>query len=279
MKLYDEFADWWPVFSDPAEYRREVGHFRKVLTEATHPSPRTVLELGSGGGNSAVLLKQRFEMTLVDRSPRMLQVSRRSNPECEHVRGDIRSLRLGRTFDAVYVHDAICHMTTEADLLAVMRTAFEHCRPGGVALFIPDFVKETFVAGSDSGGQDAHGRSVRFLQWIVDPNPDDNQYVVDFAVMLRARSGRVRVVHDRHVQGLFPRSRWLALLRNAGFKPSIVRHAVIREAFLGRRPAVAQVAGMDGNRTHQRRLSSASRTVLKTAGGTSPRTSPARSLH
>ena len=32
---------------------------------------------------------------------------------------------------------------------------------------------------------------------------------------------------------------------------------------------------MDGNRTHPGRLSSAPQTVLKTAGGTSPRTSPA----
>ena len=35
------------------------------------------------------------------------------------------------------------------------------------------------------------------------------------------------------------------------------------------------LAGMDGNRTHPGRLSSAPQTVLKTAGGTSPRTSPA----
>src|SRR6266446_5297728 len=52
-----------------------------------------------------------FAMTLVDLSPRMLLVSRRLNPECEHIKGDIRTLRLGRTFDVVFVHDAICHMT------------------------------------------------------------------------------------------------------------------------------------------------------------------------
>src|SRR5262249_17776615 len=34
------------------------------------------------------------------------------------------------------------------------------------------------------------------------------------------------------------------------------------------------LAGMDGNRTHLGRLSTAPQTVLKTAGGTSPRTSP-----
>src|SRR5690242_363152 len=101
MKLYDELADWWPTFSDPAHYRREVAHFARLMRESVRPAPRTLLELGSGGGNSALYLKKRFAMTLVDISPRMLRVSRRVNPECEHVRGDIRSVRLRRTFDAV----------------------------------------------------------------------------------------------------------------------------------------------------------------------------------
>ena len=237
MKLYDELADWWPAFSDQAGYRREASHFIRILRNATRPAPRTVLELGSGGGNSASYLKSHFEMTLVDLSPRMLRVSRRLNPECVHVRGDIRRVRLKRRFDAVFVHDAICHMTTEAQLLAVMQTAYEHCRVGGAALFVPDFVRETFVAGTDQGGGDSKGRSVRFLQWVFDPDPADTTYVVDFAILIRDRRGRARVEHDRHVLGLFPRARWLRLMREVGFKASVVRDGRLRDAFLGRRPS------------------------------------------
>ena len=36
-------------------------------------------------------------MTLVDLSEEMLAVSRELNPECEHLQGDMRTLRLGRT--------------------------------------------------------------------------------------------------------------------------------------------------------------------------------------
>jgi SAM-dependent methyltransferase len=201
-----------------------------------------VLELGSGGGNSAQHLKRRFAMTLVDISPRMLRVSRRLNPDCEHVRADIRSLRLRRKFDAVYVHDAICHMTTEEDLQAVMRTAYEHCRPGGAALFVPDFVRETFEEGTDQGGGDSDRGSVRFLQWIVDPDPADTAYVVDFAILLRGRRGEARVAHDRHVLGLFSRARWMRLLREVGFKPSVVKDSEVRDAFLARRPSAGQPA-------------------------------------
>ena len=237
MKLYGEIADWWPLFSEPAEYRREVAHFSRVLREATRPRPRTVLELGSGGGNSAYHLKKHFAMTLVDISPRMLRVSRRLNPDCKHVKGDIRTIRLGRTFDAVYIHDAICHMTTETDLEAVMRTAFEHCRPGGAALLVPDFVRETFEEGTDQGGSDSERGSLRFLQWVVDPNPRDSTYVVDFAVLLRNRRGVARVVHDSHLQGLFPRAQWMELLRAVGFSPRVVKDSEVRDAFLAHRPA------------------------------------------
>ena len=235
MKLYDELAAWWPVFSNPKEYRREAAHVIRLLRNACKPAPSTVLELGSGGGNSALYLKAHFDMTLVDLSPQMLKVSRRLNPECAHIKGDIRRLRLGRTFDAVFVHDAICHMTTEADLRAAMQTAYEHCRPGGVALFVPDFVRETFVPGTDQGGSDAPRRSVRFLQWIVDPDPKDTTYVVDFAILLRDGRGHVRVAHDRHVLGLFPRATWLRLLRKSGFVAAVARDDEMREVFLGRR--------------------------------------------
>jgi SAM-dependent methyltransferase len=240
MKLYAELAEWWPVFSDPVDYRREAAHLIKVLRHSAKPPPRTVLELGSGGGNSASHLKSRFDLTLVDISPRMLKVSRKLNPECRHVRGDIRTVRLGRSFDAVFVHDAICHMTTEADLRAVMRTAYEHCRPGGAALFVPDFVRETFAEGTDQGGSDSPKGSVRFLQWIFDPDPGDTTYVVDFAILIRDRKGEARVVHDRHVQGLFQRARWLRLLREVGFQPSVVKDDEIRELFLGRRRAAPE---------------------------------------
>jgi SAM-dependent methyltransferase len=194
-----------------------------------------VLELGSGGGNSAFHLKAQFAMTLVDLSPQMLRVSRKLNPECEHIKGDIRRLRLGRTFDAVYVHDAICHMTIERDLRAVMQTAYEHCKPGGVALFVPDFVRETFVEGSDQGGTDSPRRRLRFLQWVFDPDPNDTTYLVDFAILLRDQKGEARMVHDRHLLGLFPRKQWLRLMRDVGMKAVVIKDDEVRELFLGRR--------------------------------------------
>ena len=238
VKLYSELAEWWPIFSAPEEYSEEAAFFARVLTESCDPPPRSVLELGSGGGNNASHLKARYAMTLVDLSPRMLAVSQALNPECQHLEGDIRTIRLGRSYDAVFVHDAICHMTTRAELGAVMQTAFEHCRPGGVALFAPDFVRETFVENTDHGGNDTDRGSVRYLQWTTDPDPSDTTYFVDFAILIRDPQGSMRLEHDRHTYGLFKRSEWLGLMRDAGFDLNTISAVVDdfeRDLFVGRR--------------------------------------------
>jgi SAM-dependent methyltransferase len=239
MKLYSELAEWWPTFSAPSEYREEAAFFARVLAESSNPPPRKVLELGSGGGNNASHLKARFAMTLVDLSPRMLAVSRQLNPECEHLEGDIRTVRLGRTFDAVFVHDAICHMTTKAELRAVLETAFEHCRPGGIALFAPDFVRETFAEYTDHGGNDTDRGSVRFVQWTTDPDPADTVYFVDFAILIRDPQGKMRVEHERHTYGLFKRAEWMRLMRDVGFEPNrrdAMHDDFGRDIFVARRP-------------------------------------------
>ena len=235
MKLFDELAEWWPNIAGPDEYQDEAVFFGRLLRKAGNPRPRTLLDLGSGSGNNAFHLKAHFAVTCVDVSSHMQAVSRKVNPECGHVLGDIRTLRLGKTFDAVFVHDVVAHMTNASDLKAVMQTAFVHCRPGGVALFVPDEMRETFVPSTDHGGYDTGKRSLRYVQWTTDPDPKDSTILVDFGFLLRDSRGRVRMVHEQQKHGLFARAEWLRMLRKVGFTPSVVSDKTIRDFFLCRR--------------------------------------------
>jgi len=237
LRLYTRLADWWPLLSAPEDYAPEAACYREVLIAACDAPPRSLLELGSGGGNNASHLRQWFALTLVDRSPQMLEVSRTLNPQCEHIRGDMRTVRLGREFDAVLVHDAVMYLTTRSQLWAAMRTAFLHCRPGGAALFTPDFVRETFKPGTDHGGNDRDGRGFRYLEWTLDPDPKDATYEVRYAFLLKQRNGIVRGARETHLLGLFPRRTWLELLVKAGFTPSVIRDGFGRDCFVGRKPA------------------------------------------
>jgi hypothetical protein len=97
-------------------------------------------------------------------------------------------------------------------------TAFEHCQPGGVGLFVPDHTRETFKPSTFHGGEDGEGRSLRFLEWTFDPDAADNTYVSYLTYVLREGKDIVRCVLDRHFLGLFSHADWLRLIAQAGFE-------------------------------------------------------------
>jgi SAM-dependent methyltransferase len=236
-KLYTELAVWWPVLSPPDEYVEEAGFFQEVLSAEGLPPAPTLLELGCGGGNNALYLKSSFaHVTLTDVSPEMLAVSSALNPDCEHIVGDMRTLRLERTFDVVFVHDAIDYMTTMHDLRLALETAFVNCKSGGLALLVPDYVQETFEPSTDHGGSDGEERSLRYLEWTYDPDDTDMTYTVEYAYLLRENNQPAQIEHDQHTCGLFPRGDWLRLLGEVGFETEITHDQYGRDIFVARRP-------------------------------------------
>jgi len=226
-KMYGPLARWWHLLSPPSHYRTESVIYRDIILKH-NPAARTVLELGCGGGNNASHLKQWFTMTLTDISGNMLDNSRKINPECEHIRGDMRDIRLKRLFDVVFINDAIGYMTTHEDLVKTMTTAFVHCNHDGCLLIVPDFFKETFKQATNHGGSDDGQIGMRYLEWVHDPNPDDNIFICDFAFLLREDDGSVSVDYDRHILGLFTKDEWLGILRRTGFDAEII-HAPYNE--------------------------------------------------
>ena len=176
----------------------------------------------------ASYLKADMALTLVDLEPRMLAESRVLNPECRHVLGDMRTIRLNQRFDAVLLHDAVNYMTSTADLERALRTARAHILPRGQVLALPDDTCESFKPTTGTGGRDGvDGRSLRYLLWTSPP--DEATYAVDFAIMLRDGSGVVEVLHERHRFGLFSRDAWISAFRAAGLEPPRVARDSLRD--------------------------------------------------
>ena len=167
----------------------------------------------------------------------MLAVSKKINPECQHFAGDMRTLRLGLQVDAVFIHDAIDYMTTPNDLRQAMETAFVHCKPGGIALFVPDYVREIFQPSTEHGGMDSNDRGLRYLEWTYDPDERDSTYTTEYVYLLREGNRPAMVEHDLHICGLFLREEWLRLLTEVGFQPEITHDEYNRDVFITRRVA------------------------------------------
>jgi SAM-dependent methyltransferase len=236
MKMYRELAVWWPLISPASHYVEEAADLLPTLMQAPDAPPNTLLELGCGGGSLASHLKAHCRLTLSDISPEMLQQSHQVNPECEHVPGDMRTLDLGRTFDLVFIHDAIMYAVDEADVRATLATAARHCRTGGGVVIVPDCVRETYEPESSAQGEDgADGRALRYLEWTWDPDPHDTHFDVAYSFLMREPDGSMRVEMDRHREGLFPREAWLTWLKEAGFTATSRMDPWERDVFSGRK--------------------------------------------
>ena len=231
-QLYYDIADWWPVISPPSEYAEEAALYVQMIRVSARRPVREVLELGSGGGNNASHMKDSFAMTLVEPADGMREISRNLNPECTHLPGDMRRVRLGQTFDAVFVHDAVMYMTTEDDLHAALQTVAAHLAPGGMALVAPDATTETFSESTEHGGaEDESGRQARYLEWTLPPEPGETIYTVHYVFLLREPDGRMRLVHDVHLEGLFSRATWLRLFDEAGLAATLVPRTIEGEEY------------------------------------------------
>jgi SAM-dependent methyltransferase len=239
MQLYGELVPWYRLLDPPADHLDEATSYQQAFERAVSPRAETLLDLGAGAGHNAVHLKHRFRCTLTDPSLEMLGLSRDLNPECEHLPGDMRTLRLGRTFDAVLVHDAVMYMRSPDDLRAAAETAFVHTRPGGAALFAPDCMRDTFEEQTEMYSEQDGARALRCLAWTWDPDPRDDTYNVEYAFLLRD-GVEMKAVHDRHVEGLFARATWTGILGDVGFTVEMIDRPLddgkFDQVFLCRRP-------------------------------------------
>lgn len=238
MRMYRELVDFYSLLTPLEDYEVEAAWLRERL-----PEGGSLLELGCGAGHLAHWLGDR-ERVLTDLSEAMLDLSRALNPEAEHVQGDMRHLRLGRTFDGVLVQDAVAYMLSEADLRAVFATAAAHLRPGGQLFVLPDVVAERFEEAHDQGFREApDGRALLWQEWMVADPADPARYHVHYSFLARHPDGRVEAHADHHVEGLFPEATWRRLLEEAGFAVTVAEDDWDRLVFMGVLRAAAPALG------------------------------------
>ena len=211
----------WPIISPPEEYGSEAAFFGDVIREELGPGRHKLLELGVGGGHNLSHLTDDFDCTAVDLSPAMLALSKGLNPGVEHHVGDMRNIRLERTFDTVLVHDSASYLLTEQDLTETFTTAAAHLRPGGVLMVAPDWFQETFPDGWVYNWDRQQGDiEVNIQEVMVDPDPSDTQVESTYTYTIK-KAGVTTVEVDTHITGLFSIQTWSDLMGQAGFRVEV----------------------------------------------------------
>ena len=225
-RLYHDLAYLWPIVSPPEDYLEEARYWRDAIRAGLGPGRHRILELGVGGGHNLSHLTADFDAEAVDLSPRMLEHSRRLNPDVRHDLGDMRTVRLGGVFDAVLIHDAVSYMLTEDDLRAAFATARAHLRLGVLLLVAPDLVRENFSDGMVlrwpiRASATPDGIEIAVEERITDPDPTDT--VIESTITYTITEGRSRRVEtDVHFSGLFSLDMWICLLEECGFDTQVL---------------------------------------------------------
>ena len=216
-RLYDDLAWLWPIMSPPEDYVEEAELFARLIRERSTAKPRSLLHLTSGGGHVDHRLGREFRITGIDASPNMVELARKLNPGVEYVVDDVRTARLGRTFDAVFIDDGVLYMLNEQDLKSVFVTASEHLNAGGVMLVYVEATPETFEQNrTHVTARSSRGIDLVYVENEYDPDRSDTTFQTTFVYLIR-RDGQLTVETDRHTCGIFPLDTWRLLLGEAGF--------------------------------------------------------------
>jgi SAM-dependent methyltransferase len=211
---YNELAWIELVLSPPDKHTEETEYYCRLIKEAAGITPETILHLGSGAGIYDFTLKRHFKVTGVDISDGMLAASRKLNPEVEYIKGDMRTVRLNREFDAVIIPESIGYMTTVEDLRRAIVTGYGHLKRGGV-LLITAHVREEFRENNFAYTGSKDNCEVTVFENNYIPDPEGSIYEATIIYLVR-KEGELKIYTDRHLIGLFDTCTWLDLLTETG---------------------------------------------------------------
>ncbi|MBN1313573.1 MAG: class I SAM-dependent methyltransferase [Anaerolineae bacterium] len=231
-RLYSDLAWVWPIVSPKENYVEDAEEFCQAVWGYSQLEAKEILHLGCGGGHLDFTLKKYFAVTGVDVSDEMLALARQLNPEVDYQSGDMRSVRLDKTFDAVLIADSIGYMLTVDDLRATFTTAYVHLKPGGIFYTYAEEVTGRFRqnrTGYDTGS--AGSVDVAFIENRYDPDPSDTTYEMVFVYLIR-HGGHLTVETDRHLGGVFPLEIWLDTLKEVGFAVRLTEDGIVPVTFV-----------------------------------------------
>jgi SAM-dependent methyltransferase len=137
-----EYAGIYNLLYGDKDYSGECDLIGRLFHQYGN-SISSVLDLGCGTGNHAFPIARRgYEVVGVERSESMLAVAQQrlagelGKGRIGFRKGDIRNIRLERSFDSALMMFAVLGYQIEnADVLSALQTARAHLQPGGLLIF------------------------------------------------------------------------------------------------------------------------------------------------
>jgi SAM-dependent methyltransferase len=218
IKLYNELAWTWEILVSEEEYIPEAEFVKRMIRKYKKTSGDELLDVGCGAGHHHLFLKGDYKVTGVDQSEKMLELSKKRNPEVEYHKGDMRTFQLNRKFDVVMAMDMLMYNLTYSDLEKALSNFSSHLVPGGVLIFFVENIKERFEQNKTRFKKHKkENMEIVLVENDYDPDPDDTEFECHLIFLIH-KGGKFEMEVDKHRMGLFELRRMLQILKNLNFK-------------------------------------------------------------
>jgi SAM-dependent methyltransferase len=209
MNVFGNYARYYDLLYRDKDYRSEAA-FVLALIRKHLPDAQRLLELGCGTGTHAQYLAEGgVSVYGVDRSAPMLEraVERRESlppdvaSRLAFSSGDVRDVRLERTFDAVIsLFHVVSYQIRNEDVQDTFSTARQHLKSGGIFAFdcwYGPAVLANAPAVRVKRWEDETTRVLRIAEPIVYAN--DNRVDVSYTILAQDReTGTTEELHELH---------------------------------------------------------------------------------
>lgn len=119
------------------DYNKEYTFYNNLLQKS---SPKSILEIGSGTGNLAKhFIKNKQNYRGLDYSKSMISISKKRNPDCHFIHGDMRDFNLEEKVDAIIITSrSTSYLISNNDINDTFNCLYNNLNTDGVIIF--DFI-------------------------------------------------------------------------------------------------------------------------------------------
>ncbi|HVU78459.1 MAG TPA: class I SAM-dependent methyltransferase [Gaiellaceae bacterium] len=197
------------------DYAAECAAIARLVRERK-PDARTLLDVACGTGKHLELLRDDFECEGVDLDEGLLELARKRLPGLPLHRGDMRTLDLGRTFDAVTcLFSSIGFVGSSEGLSAAAQAFARHVSPGGVLLVEPWITPDAWIPNRPHALA-GNGDGIAFGRVTISGLRDERISTTEMHFTVATPAGFEHFV-DRHELYLFTHDEMRAAFEGAGF--------------------------------------------------------------
>jgi SAM-dependent methyltransferase len=216
------------------DYPAESETLHAIIQEAS-PGARTLLDVACGTGAHLEILRRWYEVEGVDLSPQMLDVARARLRDVPLHVADMRTLDLGRKFDAVTcLFSAIGYVREPGEMRSTILRLANHVAPGGV-LIVDGWVRPEDWGDKYRGDPDVASDEETTVVRLTFSRRTGSITEMDLHHLVRGADGIDHFV-EHHRLALVPTAQYVAAFEAAGLTARVVPFMPSRDRVIGTKP-------------------------------------------